>query len=82
MVPLGFRREGVRIVLAKRDATVQHPKGYCVACKTTREMKDAKQVERAGGPAVEGKCSVCGAKMFILGSELPPENNGTPASQP
>jgi hypothetical protein len=47
-----------------------------------REMNDAKQVERAGGPAVEGTCAVCGSKMFILGAELPLQGNGAPTAQP
>ena len=31
-------------------------------------MRDAKDVERGGGPAVEGACDVCGAKIFIMGA--------------
>lgn len=46
------------------------PTGYCVACKAKRELSEAKQIERGGGPALEGKCAVCGGKMFILGAEL------------
>lgn len=48
------------------------PVGYCVVCKTTREISDAKQIERGGGPAIEGRCSVCGGKMFVMGGELRP----------
>jgi len=44
------------------------PRGYCVACKTKQTMNDATSVERGGGPAIEGSCAVCGAKMFILGA--------------
>ena len=47
---------------------MQQPTGYCVACKAMREMKDVKQIERAGGPAIEGLCSACKAKMFIIGA--------------
>ncbi|MGH7714636.1 MAG: DUF5679 domain-containing protein [Vulcanimicrobiaceae bacterium] len=47
------------------------PTGYCVACKQKRELSEAKQIERGGGPAIEGKCAVCCSKMFILGAELP-----------
>lgn len=38
-------------------------------CKTQREMKDTKQVTMKNGrPATEGKCPVCGTKMFKIGS--------------
>ena len=46
--------------------------GYCVRCKTTREMRDVKQIERGGGPALEGRCSECGSQIFIMGGELSP----------
>jgi hypothetical protein len=44
-------------------------KGYCVKCKSKREMKDEKKVimknKRA---AMKGKCSTCGTGMYkILG---------------
>lgn len=45
--------------------------GYCVACRSKREMVDTKRVERGGGPAIEGTCAVCGVKMFVLGAETP-----------
>lgn len=43
--------------------------GYCVKCKTKREIKDAKQVEMANGrKAMKGTCPTCGTGMFkILG---------------
>ncbi|MGB3921925.1 MAG: DUF5679 domain-containing protein [Minisyncoccia bacterium] len=41
--------------------------GYCVKCKTKREMKDTKQVEiKPGRPAVKGTCSVCGTGMYRI----------------
>lgn len=41
--------------------------GYCMKCKETREMKDAKDVVMKNGrPAVNGTCSVCGTKMFKI----------------
>ena len=49
---------------------MQPPLGYCVACKAKREITDAKEIERAGGPAIEGKCSVCGSTVFILGAQV------------
>jgi RNase P subunit RPR2 len=42
---------------------------YCVKCKTKREMKDAVQITMKNGrPATEGKCPVCGTKMFKIGA--------------
>ncbi len=53
------------------ESSQRPPTGYCVACKAKRELSEAKQIERGGGPALEGKCAVCGSKMFILGVDLP-----------
>ena len=43
--------------------------GYCVKCKTKREMKDSKEVTMKNGrKAVKGKCSKCDTGMYkILG---------------
>ena len=47
--------------------------GYCVKCKTKREMSNAKEVAMKGKGgttrrAMTGACSKCGTKMFkILG---------------
>ncbi|MGH7707490.1 MAG: DUF5679 domain-containing protein [Vulcanimicrobiaceae bacterium] len=42
---------------------------YCVKCKTKREMNDARKVEMKNGrPATEGKCAVCGTKIFKIGA--------------
>jgi hypothetical protein len=42
--------------------------GYCVKCKTRREMKDAKSITMKNGkPATYGKCPVCDTKMFKIG---------------
>jgi hypothetical protein len=44
--------------------------GYCVKCKSKREMKNSKQVTMANGkPATEGVCPTCGTKMFKIGAE-------------
>ncbi len=51
--------------------------GYCITCKATREISDPKQIERAGGPAIEGTCAVCGDKVFVLGASLPVRSNGS-----
>lgn len=42
--------------------------GYCVKCKTKKEMKNAEQVTlKNGRPAVKGECPDCGTKMFKIG---------------
>jgi DNA-directed RNA polymerase subunit RPC12/RpoP len=46
------------------------PVGYCVRCQTKREIAEPKQIERGGGPAIEGKCTVCGFRMFVMGGTL------------
>ncbi|MBI5072145.1 hypothetical protein HZB93_04680 [Candidatus Falkowbacteria bacterium] len=58
------------------DATKPEPvTGYCVKCKTKREMKDAKEVTMKGKGgktrmAMTGTCPVCGTKMFrIMGNK-------------
>jgi hypothetical protein len=56
---------------------MQPPHGYCVKCKAKRELSEPKQIERAGGPAIEGKCTVCGSTIFVLGAGAPPRPNGT-----
>lgn len=41
---------------------------YCVKCKQKRELVDPVPVfTRGGRPALEGRCSVCGSKMFRMG---------------
>ncbi|GAC1304053.1 MAG: hypothetical protein NVSMB21_03980 [Vulcanimicrobiaceae bacterium] len=45
------------------------PQAYCVKCKTKREMQDHAQITMKNGrPATEGKCPVCGTKMFKIGA--------------
>ncbi|MDI6732953.1 MAG: DUF5679 domain-containing protein [Planctomycetota bacterium] len=46
-------------------------KGYCVKCKTMREIKDAKEVTMKNKrKAVKGKCPTCGTGMYkILGNK-------------
>ena len=45
--------------------------GFCVKCKSKKEMKDAEKVEmRAKGnttrPAMKGTCETCGTGMFKI----------------
>jgi hypothetical protein len=43
---------------------------YCVKCKSKRSMKDDKKVTMKNGkPATQGICTVCGTKMFKIGSK-------------
>jgi hypothetical protein len=43
--------------------------GYCVKCKSKREMSEAKEVKMKNGrKAMKGKCPKCGTGMYrILG---------------
>ena len=41
---------------------------YCLKCRTKRDMSDANPIYMKNGkPATEGKCPVCGTKMFKIG---------------
>ena len=47
------------------DVQVQ---GYCVYCRTRRQMHGAIQVSnRRGGRELKGHCAVCGKAMYRLG---------------
>jgi hypothetical protein len=42
---------------------------YCVKCKTKREILNPVVITMKNGrPATEGKCPVCGTKMFKIGA--------------
>ena len=43
--------------------------GYCLKCKTKKEMKDTSEITMKNGrKAMKGKCPDCGTGMFkILG---------------
>lgn len=42
--------------------------GYCVKCRSKKEIKDAKAVTMKNGrPATEGSCPTCGTKIFKIG---------------
>ena len=42
--------------------------GYCVKCRTKREIKNAKAITMKNKrPATQGVCLVCGTKMFRIG---------------
>lgn len=45
--------------------------GFCVKCKTKREIKNATETTlKNGKPAVQGVCAICGTKMFVVGKKL------------
>jgi Zn finger protein HypA/HybF involved in hydrogenase expression len=56
--------------LAKRRKEMAE-KGYCVKCKTQREMKEEQKVTMKNKRlAVKGKCPECGTGMYkILGKQ-------------
>jgi hypothetical protein len=42
--------------------------GYCLKCRTKREIKDATKVTlKNGRPATQGTCPVCGTKITRIG---------------
>ena len=42
--------------------------GYCLKCRASREISNAKQITlKNGRPATQGTCPVCGTKMFRIG---------------
>ena len=42
--------------------------GYCVKCRAKREIAEPVQITMKNGkPATQGKCPVCGTKMFRIG---------------
>jgi uncharacterized Zn finger protein (UPF0148 family) len=47
--------------------------GYCVKCKSKKEIVDAvEELMKNGRKAIKGKCPTCGAVMFkILGGKAP-----------
>ncbi len=41
---------------------------YCMKCRKTVEIKDAKEIAlKNGRPAVRGTCESCGTKVFRIG---------------
>ena len=46
-------------------------KGYCMKCRTERDIAGAKTVTMKNGrPATEGKCPNCGTRMYRLGKAV------------
>ena len=58
--------------MAKAAATPKNTAlatGYCMKCKATREITNAKPITMKNGrPATEGTCAVCNTRMFKIGA--------------
>ncbi len=57
------------------------PEGYCVKCKSKKEIADAaEEVMKNGRRAIKGRCPTCGTVMFkILGGKGSPAHAQTEA---
>lgn len=57
------------------------PEGYCVKCKSKKEIADAaEEVMKNGRRAIKGRCPTCGTVMFkILGGKGSPAHVQTEA---
>jgi uncharacterized Zn finger protein (UPF0148 family) len=57
------------------------PEGYCVKCKSKKEIADAvEETMKNGRRAIKGRCPTCGTVMFkILGGKtaIAPTSTGT-----
>ncbi|CAN5132246.1 hypothetical protein BH18CHL2_BH18CHL2_08310 [soil metagenome] len=54
---------------AARAVEVLVATGYCVKCKSSREIKDPRPITMKNGrPATQGTCPVCGTKIFKIGA--------------
>jgi hypothetical protein len=64
--------------MAKLTSRRIMPEGYCVKCKSKKEIADAvEEVMKNGRRAIRGRCPTCGTVMFkILGGK------GSPAAAP
>jgi hypothetical protein len=52
-----------------KATTASTATGYCMKCKTQRQIKDAKPITMKNGrPATEGTCPECGTRMFKIGA--------------
>jgi Zn finger protein HypA/HybF involved in hydrogenase expression len=62
------------------------PEGYCVKCKTKKEIVDGvEETMKNGRKAIKGKCPTCGTVMFkILGGKAasPPTPAATATPDP
>jgi len=56
-------------LIAKKEEHIMADTGYCVKCKSKKEIKDAQKVTMKNKrQALKGKCCDCGTGMYrILG---------------
>jgi hypothetical protein len=60
----------VRVVNPATKETNMDYEGYCVKCKTKRQVKNGKVEKTASGkPIAKGKCPVCGTTVTRFLSE-------------
>ena len=53
--------------IIKRGVNLMAEVGYCVKCKSKKEMKDTQNVTMKNGrKAMKGKCSTCGTGMYKI----------------
>ena len=59
------------------------PEGYCVKCKSKKEIADAvEEVMKNGRRAIKGRCPSCGTVMFkILGGKGSPAQGPPPTTE-
>ena len=57
-----------KVLLILPDIPIDMTTGYCVKCRTKREMTGATAVTlKNGKPATKGTCPECSTKMFRIG---------------
>jgi hypothetical protein len=63
---LGQRKQ--LAVLGHRKRRRIDMQAYCMKCRAKKEMAEPVQITMKNGkPATQGKCSVCGTKLFRIG---------------
>lgn len=64
--------------------TFSMAEGYCVKCKSKKEIAEAvEETMKNGRKAIKGKCPTCGTVMFkILGGKATPPATPVTPSQP
>jgi hypothetical protein len=72
-----------------RSRDVLMPEGYCVKCKSKKEIVDGvEETMKNSRKAIKGRCPTCGTVMFkILGGKASPPSSapgtaGTPPANP
>jgi len=59
--------DGAADIVDADDAAESDISGYCMRCKTKRQIHNAhRETTESGRPAARGTCPVCGANMFTF----------------